>query len=328
MLSQILTVLISAAIVLAVIGAVRRIRLWRQGRPEKVNILGGLAKMPGRYLHDLHDVVGRDKYISNTHVATAGGYVTTLILLVLAYVIGLYNPLVNLLLLVTSAVMFTGAIFVAKRRKNPPSNLSKGPWMRLPKSLMIFSGSTFLISAANTGILPENAIGWIIATVLALGVALGLAELLFGMTWGGPMKHAFAGALHLAWHRRQARFGGGRSTGLKTIDLEETTLGVARPSDFKWNQLLGFDACVQCGRCEKVCPAFASGQPLNPKKLIQDMVVGFAGGTTESYAGSLIRVKRIKCGAVAQTGQSLRAYWTPKQYGRAQLAGPASKSAR
>ena len=33
-------------------------------------------------------------------------------------------------------------------------------------------------------------------------------------------------------------------------------------------------------------PCIRGGQPLNPKKLIQDMVVGFAGGTDEHYAGS------------------------------------------
>ncbi|MCP6082556.1 (Fe-S)-binding protein, partial [Klebsiella pneumoniae] len=62
--------------------------------------------------------------------------------------------------------------------------------------------------------------------------------------------------------------------------------GVEKPTDFTWNQLLGFDACVQCGKCEAACPAFAAGQPLNPKKLIQDMVVGLAGGTDAKFAGS------------------------------------------
>ena len=72
------------------------------------------------------------------------------------------------------------------------------------------------------------------------------------------------------------------------MDLEDPNapLGVEKPKDFTWNQLLGFDACVQCGKCEAACPAFAAGQPLNPKKLIQDMVVGLAGGTDAQFAGS------------------------------------------
>jgi Fe-S oxidoreductase len=117
----------------------------------------------------------------------------------------------------------------------------------------------------------------------------------FGMGWGGPMKHAFAGSLHLAFHRRPTRFGGGRSTGLFPVDLSATKLGVENPADFKWNQLLGFDACVQCGRCEAVCPSFAAGQPLNPKKLIQDMVVGLASGQAQHYTGSPYPGKEVGC---------------------------------
>ncbi|MET0609740.1 MAG: dimethylglycine demethylation protein DgcB, partial [Pseudomonas caspiana] len=51
--------------------------------------------------------------------------------------------------------------------------------------------------------------------------------------------------------------------------------------------------CVQCGKCEAACPAFAAGQPLNPKKLIQDMVVGLAGGTDAKFAGSPYPGKEI-----------------------------------
>ncbi len=158
--------------------------------------------------------------------------------------------------------------------------------MRLPRSLLAFSSTFFIITLPSAGILPEDFGGWILAAVLVAGIIWGLGELVFGMAWGGPMKHAFAGALHLAFHRRPERFGGGRSTGLKLVDLDAEKLGVDKPTDFKWNQLLGFDACVQCGKCEAMCPAFAAGQPLNPKKLIQDMVIGLAGGNDAKFAGS------------------------------------------
>ncbi|CAM0557581.1 (Fe-S)-binding protein [Vreelandella titanicae] len=297
MLETLLPILIFTALALAVIGAVRRIRLWRQGRPSRVNLFKGLVALPRRYLVDLHHVVGRDKMISNTHVATAGGFVAAAVLMILVHGLGIANPLLGGLLLLASASMFVGSLFVARRRLNPPARLSKGPWMRLPKSLMAFSISVFLITLPTVGLLPEGLLeggsSWLLALVLAGVVAWGLGEMFFGMTWGGPMKHAFAGALHLAFHRRAERFstkkgGAGRSTGLKALNLEDEAapLGVEKPADFTWNQLLGFDACVQCGRCEAVCPAFAAGQPLNPKKLIQDMVVGMAGGSDAAYAGS------------------------------------------
>ena len=288
MLNIVLPVLLFTALGLAVIGALRRMAMWRRGRPAKVDLLGGLLAMPKRYMVDLHHVVARDKYMANTHVATAGGFVLAAVLAVLVHGLGLQSRILGYALLFATALMFVGALFVFKRRLNPPSRLSKGPWMRLPKSLMAFAVSFFILTLPVAGVLPEGFGGWMLAAVLSVGVLWGVSELFFGMTWGGPMKHAFAGALHLAWHRRAERFGGGRSTGLKALDLNDRTapLGVEKPKDFTWNQLLGFDACVQCGKCEAACPAFAAGQPLNPKKLIQDMVVGLAGGTDANFAGS------------------------------------------
>ena len=288
MLNTLLPILLFAALGLAVLGALRRANMWRRGRASKVDLLGGLLAMPKRYMVDLHHVVARDKYIANTHVATALGFVLSALLAIVVHGFGLQNRILGYALLLASVLMFVGAIFMYLRRRNPPSRLSKGPWMRLPKSLMAFSVSFFLVTLPVAGILPADFGGWLLAALLGVGVLWGVSEMFFGMTWGGPMKHAFAGALHLAWHRRAERFGGGRSTGLKPLDLSDKTapLGVEKPKDFTWNQLLGFDACVQCGKCEAACPAFAAGQPLNPKKLIQDMVVGLAGGTDAKFAGS------------------------------------------
>ncbi|SIS55985.1 (Fe-S)-binding protein [Neptunomonas antarctica] len=291
-------VLIATALLLAAIGAVRRVNLWRAGQAESVDFVAGLIAMPGRYLHDLHDIVERDKYMSKTHAATGGGFVLSLAMIVLVHLLGLESQILAWALLVSLTLMFVGAVFVFKRRLNPPSRLSKGPWMRLPKSLLAFSGAFFILTLPMAGVLPEGFLssstgGWILTAVLTVFIAMGLSEMLLGMTWGGPMKHAFAGALHLAFHRRPERFGGGRSTGLKPVALDQRVLGVQKPEDFKWNQLLGFDACVQCGKCEAVCPAFAAGQPLNPKKLIQDMVVGMAGGSDADYAGSPYPGKEI-----------------------------------
>jgi len=291
LLENLLPILLFGMVAIALVGAVRRINLWRVGQAQPVNIITGLMSIPRRYLVDLHHVVARDKYISNTHVATAGGFVASLVLILLVHGLGLSSVVFGWILLFTLLCMFVGALFIYARRNPPPSRLSKGPWMRLPKSLLVFATSFFMVTLPVAGLVSSAYGGWILALILLLGIMWGLGEMLFGMTWGGPMTHAFSGALHLAFHRRPERFGGGRSTGLLPLDLdsspdEQNHFGVGKTSDFKWNQLLGFDACVQCGRCEAVCPAFAAGQPLNPKKLIQDMVVGMAGGSDAKYAGS------------------------------------------
>ena len=239
MLNTIIPILLFAALALTVIGAVRRFSLWRQGRPAEVDWLGGLLKMPRRYLVDLHHVVDRDKYISKTHVATAGGFVLAALLAILVHGFGLHSRILGWALLAATACMFTGALFVAKRRRDPPARLSKGPWMRLPKSLLAFAASFFIATLPVAGILPEGFGGWILAAVLAVGVAWGVSEMFLGMTWGGPIKHAFAGALHLAWHRRAERFStphnasAARSSGLKALNLHDlkAPLGLVKPAD-------------------------------------------------------------------------------------------------
>lgn len=55
------------------------------------------------------------------------------------------------------------------------------------------------------------------------------------------------------------------------IERDEPKLGVATLADFTWKQRLDFDACMQCGRCQSKCPAYASGSDLSPKFLITKM---------------------------------------------------------
>ncbi|MFP3548565.1 DUF3483 domain-containing protein, partial [Rhizobium sp. SIMBA_035] len=78
------------------------------------------------------------------HVATAGGFVLAAVLAILVHGFGLHNRILGYALLLATTLMFVGALFVAKRRRNPPARLSKGPWMRLPKSLLAFSVSFFV----------------------------------------------------------------------------------------------------------------------------------------------------------------------------------------
>jgi len=64
-----------------------------------------------------------------------------------------------------------------------------------------------------------------------------------------------------------------RAGELATIEDIETVevLGAGQLSDFTWPQLLDFDACTECGRCQVVCPAYLAGTSLNPKRLILDL---------------------------------------------------------
>ncbi len=283
-IKHLITALFWLAAFTLLFGLWRRSLLWRAGKAAAWS-WSQLLTIPKRYFVDLHHIVAREPYIARTHIATAGGAVAALGLVAFNYGLMLYSSVLNWAIVAATSIMLIGVFFVWLRRTSlisnqPPSRLSRGAWSRLPYSLLAFALGLFLLS------LPMQTLSNSIAVIAALLLLAGSAELALGIGLGGPMKHAVAGLLHLAFHPRQERFNDQLSTALKPLALDKNEFGISKPSDFNWNQLLGFDACVQCGKCEAACPAFAAGQPLNPKKLIQDLVVGLSSGNDASFAGS------------------------------------------
>ena len=62
---------------------------------------------------------------------------------------------------------------------------------------------------------------------------------------------------------------------LEPITMEEVErtekIGVSVPADYSRWHLMSLDACMECGRCTEVCPAWNVGKVLNPKKVVQDI---------------------------------------------------------
>jgi Fe-S oxidoreductase len=48
-------------------------------------------------------------------------------------------------------------------------------------------------------------------------------------------------------------------------------VGVSSVEQYRRRQMLDFFTCTECGRCQEVCPAHASGLPLSPKRLMMDL---------------------------------------------------------
>jgi len=78
--------------------------------------------------------------------------------------------------------------------------------------------------------------------------------------------HIVVAALNVYFGRTRAR---GR---LEPIDFEQPEadmrFGSARVTDMTWKQTLDTMSCTECGRCQDVCPAYATGKALSPKLLI------------------------------------------------------------
>ena len=52
------------------------------------------------------------------------------------------------------------------------------------------------------------------------------------------------------------------------METELESFGASTIEDFTWKQLLDTDACTMCGRCTSVCPANATGKPLDPREIV------------------------------------------------------------
>jgi Fe-S oxidoreductase len=79
--------------------------------------------------------------------------------------------------------------------------------------------------------------------------------------------------LHIATAAVNVWFGRTRSRGRLeplSFDLpdDELRLGVGTIGDLTWKQMVDAFSCTECGRCQDVCPAYATGKALSPKLLI------------------------------------------------------------
>src|SRR5207249_1649842 len=95
--------------------------------------------------------------------------------------------------------------------------------------------------------------------------------LVFGFIASLPytrLMHIIAGPLNLFFAQPVL----GKLIPISIEEVEKTErVGVSAIEHFNQQQLLSLDACMECGRCEEACPAFATDKPLSPKKVVQDL---------------------------------------------------------
>jgi Fe-S oxidoreductase len=81
------------------------------------------------------------------------------------------------------------------------------------------------------------------------------------------LRHMVTAPANLYLHDRDRPRGAMREMpDLTTTELE--TFGARAIEDFTWKQLLDTDSCTICGRCTAVCPAHATGKPLDPREIV------------------------------------------------------------
>jgi Fe-S oxidoreductase/nitrate reductase gamma subunit len=81
------------------------------------------------------------------------------------------------------------------------------------------------------------------------------------------LRHVFTSPLNM-YLRDKDRPKGAMKPMPNLMETELETFGASTVEDFTWKQLLDTDACTMCGRCTSVCPAHATGKPLDPREIV------------------------------------------------------------
>ncbi|MFM8902732.1 MAG: heterodisulfide reductase-related iron-sulfur binding cluster [Actinomycetota bacterium] len=117
-----------------------------------------------------------------------------------------------------------------------------------------------LVNDASASTLTTWHQAWWVAHVLTFIVFLAILPITM-------LRHIFTSPLNMYLKDRERPKGA-----MKAMpNLTETSLesfGVNVIEEFTWKQLLDLDACTMCGRCTSVCPAHATGKPLDPREIV------------------------------------------------------------
>jgi Fe-S oxidoreductase/nitrate reductase gamma subunit len=136
-----------------------------------------------------------------------------------------------------------------------------------------------LVDGASLGTLETWHQGWWVAHVVTFIAFLAILPITM-------LRHIFTSPLNMYLKDRDRPKGAMRAMpNLTETGLE--TFGAAVIEDFTWKQLLDTDACTMCGRCTSVCPAHATGKPLDPREIVLKTGEVMAATATHAPGGKV-----------------------------------------
>jgi len=122
---------------------------------------------------------------------------------------------------------------------------------------------------------------WLFHAVLSLGFIAAIPYSYFG--------HLVTTPLNIFFSKLTPR---GAIRPIENIE-EAESLGISKLEEFSWKRRLDFDACLECGRCQAVCPAYLAGSALSPKRVIVKLKRHLHGELPGPIHGSLIQPNEL-----------------------------------
>src|SRR6059036_2862320 len=143
-------------------------------------------------------------------------------------------------------------------------------------------GQAMLAAGLSEGALRATHLAvWIFHAVLALGFIAVIPYSYF--------VHLITTPLNIFFAKLTPR---GAIAPIPNIE-EAEALGVSKLEEFSWKRRLDFDACVECGRCQAVCPAHMAGTALSPKQVIVKLKRHMHGELPGPIHGELIQPEEL-----------------------------------
>ncbi|GAA3728568.1 Fe-S oxidoreductase [Spinactinospora alkalitolerans] len=139
-------------------------------------------------------------------------------------------------------------------------------------------------------------ISWVFFIVIGVVLTMGVAWHRFTAPINIYFKRNADGSVALG-PAKQMLNKDGDPLDFEEADPDEDPFGVGKVEEFTWKGLLDFTTCTECGRCQSQCPAWNTGKPLSPKKLVMDLrdhayakapylMQGLTEESDESHAGT------------------------------------------
>jgi Fe-S oxidoreductase len=157
---------------------------------------------------------------------------------------------------------------------------------------MLMQAAFEILGGAPSGWRPVS--GLLAYAIAPVGIPVGAGESFFYWTHvtailcfliyipGSKHRHMFLAAPNVYLRSLAPR-------GLAPEPPASPKTGSLVDPGFDRKQILDLLACTECGRCQAVCPAYASGLPLSPKTLIMDLRDALPlDGPLESFPGQAI----------------------------------------
>lgn len=283
-------------------GVIRRVRRWLKGKPERridhigtrlwsviVQAVGQVRTLQDIYPGIMHFTIfwGMIALFIGTILATVDWDVTHLffnVQFLTGWIYVIYELILDIfgvfLLIGVGMAIYRRYIVRPDRLAHMPGNGFKWDDLYVLVMLVLIGITGYLVEGLRIAVAqpdwaPWSPVGSAIASgFISLGDPSNLA-LHYGL-WISHILIAFVALASIPfskfWHLIAAPmnifFRSLEPAGKMSSPTSEDEPGAKDWTDFSWKQLLDFDSCTRCGRCQDVCPAYTSGFSLSPRDIM------------------------------------------------------------